>query len=35
MNKSIQDVKEKILPALKAAGVIHSSVFGSLARGEA
>jgi hypothetical protein len=32
--KKIEDLKEKIIPILKANGVVRSSVFGSFARGE-
>lgn len=35
MDNEIQRIKEKILPTLKEAGVLRSSLFGSLARGEA
>ncbi len=33
--KNISEIKEKATPILKKAGVIRSSVFGSVARGEA
>ena len=32
---SINDIREKTIPALKKAGVLKSSLFGSFARGEA
>lgn len=32
---SIEEIQQKITPILKQAGVIRSSVFGSVARGEA
>jgi len=32
---NIHDIKRKAVPILKKAGVTHSSVFGSVARGEA
>ena len=35
MPEEIQKIQEQILPILKEAGVLRSSVFGSLARGEA
>jgi predicted nucleotidyltransferase len=35
MPEEIQKIKEKILPILREAGVLRSSVFGSVARGEA
>ena len=35
MTKDIQQIQEKILPILKEAGVLRSSIFGSTARGEA
>ena len=37
MNSSltIEEIKIKVLPVLKQAGVLRSSVFGSVARGEA
>ncbi|MBI4127789.1 MAG: nucleotidyltransferase family protein [Parcubacteria group bacterium] len=35
MNTHIEEIKRKILPILKAAGVTRSSLFGSVARGEA
>lgn len=34
MNKSISQLKEKIIPILKEAGVVRSSLFGSVAREE-
>jgi len=34
MLKEIQTIKEKITPILKEAGVLKSSIFGSVARGE-
>lgn len=34
MNQSISQLKEKIAPILKEAGVVRSSLFGSFARGE-
>lgn len=33
-DKNLNEVKEKILPILKEAGVLKSSIFGSAARGE-
>lgn len=33
-NKKIEELKEKIIPILKANDVVRSSVFGSFARGE-
>lgn len=35
MSQEIQTIKEKITPILKQAGVLRSSIFGSVARGEA
>ena len=35
MRADIQTIKDKIIPILKQAGVLKSSVFGSVARGEA
>jgi predicted nucleotidyltransferase len=35
MSKDIQQIQEKIVPILKRAGVLRSSIFGSVARGEA
>ena len=35
MSQDIQQLKDKIIPVLKDANVIHSAVFGSVARGEA
>lgn len=35
MIKEIQIIKDKITPILKEAGVLRSSLFGSVARGEA
>ena len=35
MPEEIQKITEKILPLLKQAGVLRSSLFGSIARGEA
>lgn len=34
MSEEIEKLKEKILPILKEAGVLRSSVFGSVARGD-
>lgn len=34
MNVGIDQIKEKVLPILKEAGVTHSSLFGSYIRGE-
>lgn len=34
MSESVNQLKEKILPTLKEAGVVRSSLFGSAARGE-
>lgn len=34
MKANIDEIKKKILPVLKKADVIHSSVFGSYVRGE-
>ncbi len=35
MNKDIEQIKNKITPTLKKAGVTRSSIFGSVVRGEA
>ena len=35
MSEEIKTIKAQILPILKQAGVLRSSIFGSLARGEA
>jgi len=35
MNKSIEEIKHKIVPILKEAGVERSSIFGSVVHGEA
>jgi len=35
MPEEIQKIKERILPILKEAGVLRSSIFGSVVRGEA
>lgn len=35
MNVNITDIKNKAIPVLKEAGVTRSSLFGSVARGEA
>jgi len=35
MSQEIEQIKNKIIPALKRAGVTRSSVFGSVVRGEA
>jgi len=35
MSKNIQTISRQIMPILKEAGVLKSSIFGSLARGEA
>ena len=35
MPEEIEQIKTKILPLLKQAGVLRSSIFGSVARGEA
>lgn len=35
MNKDIEQIKDRIIPALKEAGVTRSSIFGSVVRGEA
>ena len=35
MPEDIQQIKDKITPILKEAGVLRSSIFGSVARGEA
>lgn len=35
MSKDIEQIKQKIIPVLKQAGVLRSSIFGSVARGEA
>lgn len=35
MSEEINQIRRKISPALKEAGVLRSSVFGSVARGEA
>ena len=35
MKTDINQIKQKVLPILKEAGVIHSSLFGSVVRGEA
>lgn len=34
MISNLEKIKEKILPILKKEGVLHSSIFGSYARGE-
>jgi predicted nucleotidyltransferase len=34
MNNAIEDIKNKAVPLLKEAGVMHSSLFGSFVRGE-
>ena len=34
MNQSVNQLKEIIIPILKEAGVVRSSIFGSAARGE-
>jgi hypothetical protein len=34
MDGSIEDIKKKIIPILKEAGVVRSSVFGSVVHGE-
>ena len=34
MNPKLDNIKNKVLPVLKDAGVIRSSIFGSYARGE-
>ena len=34
MISDLEKIKEKILPILKKEGVLHSSIFGSYARGE-
>lgn len=34
MNARVENIKKRALPILKAAGVIHSSIFGSYVRGE-
>lgn len=34
MDKDLNEIKEKVLPLLKRAGVLKSSIFGSAARGE-
>lgn len=34
MNEAVDQLKEKIIPILKEAGVVRSSFFGSAARGE-
>ncbi len=34
-NLTIEEIKSKVLPILKQAGVLKSSIFGSVARGEA
>ena len=34
MNKNIEQIKDKVVPVLKEAGVTRSSLFGSVARGE-
>ena len=35
MTQEIEKIKQQILPILKEAGVLRSSIFGSVARGEA
>jgi len=35
MNENIEQIKNKIVPVLKEAGVVRSSLFGSVVRGEA
>ena len=35
MSEEIQKIQDKITPVLKEAGVLRSSLFGSIARGEA
>lgn len=35
MSKDVEQIKDKIIPALKEAGVTRSSIFGSVVRGEA
>ncbi len=35
MDENIKQIKNKILPILKEAGVVRSSLFGSVVRGEA
>lgn len=35
MSEEIKTIKKKIVPVLKQAGVLRSSIFGSVARGEA
>lgn len=35
MNRNVEQIKNKILPTLKDAGVSRSSIFGSIVRGEA
>lgn len=34
MNQDIENLKKDIIPILKKAGVLHSAIFGSLARNE-
>lgn len=34
MNKSLNDIKQIAIPILKNAGITHSAIFGSYARGE-
>ena len=34
MNKTAEQIKSRIIPTLKEAGVVRSSLFGSVARGE-
>jgi len=34
MSKNIEQIKNKIVPVLKEAGVVRSSLFGSVVRGE-
>lgn len=34
MDRNLNEIKEKVLPLLKKAGVLKSSIFGSVARGE-
>ena len=34
MNLTISQIKEKVIPTLQEAGVVRSSLFGSIARGE-
>lgn len=34
MKTSLNEIKDRALPVLKEAGVIHSSIFGSYVRGE-